>query len=66
MGRTTTAVVIESDGNDDWYEGIKPPDDPASLDSKQILDIIKEAGIVGMGGAAFPTHVKLSVPDGKK
>ena len=66
MGRTSLSVVIESDGNDDWHERVKPPDNPDSLDSKRILDIIKEAGIVGMGGATFPTHVKLSVPDGKK
>ena len=36
------------------------------LDSKQIIDKVKECGIVGMGGATFPTHVKLMVPEGKK
>lgn len=35
-------------------------------DPRGLIDKIKEAGIVGMGGAAFPTHVKLDVPEGKK
>ena len=65
LGRTALSVVIESDGNDEWAEEIKPPDDPDSLDSQQILSIIREAGIVGMGGASFPTNVKLSIPEGK-
>src|SRR5665647_1039909 len=36
------------------------------LESKAIVDKINEMGIVGMGGATFPSHVKLSVPQGKK
>lgn len=42
--------------------------DPISLDTSpdKILQGIQEAGIVGLGGAAFPTHVKLKIPDGKK
>lgn len=38
----------------------------AALDGKAIIDIIKNAGIVGLGGATFPTHVKLSPPPGSK
>lgn len=38
----------------------------AALDAKAIIDIIKNAGIVGLGGATFPTHVKLSPPPGSK
>ena len=38
----------------------------ASLTSKEIIEIVGEAGIVGLGGAAFPTRVKLSIPEGKK
>lgn len=38
----------------------------AALEPKDIIDIVGEAGIVGLGGAAFPTRVKLSIPDGKK
>ena len=65
LGRTAPSVVIESDGNDEWAEDIKPPDDADSLDDQQIMNIIREAGIVGMGGASFPTNVKLSIPEGK-
>ena len=46
-------------------DGIKPQGNLEQLSSEQILNIIKEAGIVGMGGATFPTHVKLSPPPGK-
>lgn len=66
LGRTSASIIIESDGGDEWAEDIKPHEEPESLDSKQLLNIIREAGIVGMGGAAFPTHVKLSIPEGKK
>ena len=65
LGRAAPSVMIESDGDDEWSEEVKPPEDPDSLDSQQILDIIREAGIVGMGGAAFPASVKLSIPEGK-
>ncbi|MCK4462728.1 MAG: hypothetical protein KAU58_00265, partial [Candidatus Omnitrophica bacterium] len=55
----TECVFIESDGKDTPYPytaGSKPIKD---LSRKNIIDIIKDAGIVGLGGAAFPTHVKL-------
>ena len=42
-----------------------PPRDPESLTAEQICDIVKNAGIVGMGGATFPTHVKISSGLGK-
>jgi len=41
------------------------PVDVESANPEQILQAIQDAGIVGLGGAAFPTHVKLKVPDGK-
>jgi electron transport complex protein RnfC len=66
LGRTALSVVIESDGEDEWSEDIKPPENVDSLDVQQILSIIREAGIVGMGGATFPTNVKFSIPAGKK
>ncbi len=65
LGRAAPSVVIESDGSDEWAEGIEPPGDLDSLDGQQIIGIIREAGIVGMGGATFPTSVKLSIPEGK-
>ena len=56
------SIVIKSDGKDEWIS--KPPDQNAlgSLTAEKIKEIIKEAGIVGMGGAGFPTHIKLSPP----
>ncbi|HGE72117.1 TPA: electron transport complex subunit RsxC [Candidatus Poribacteria bacterium] len=65
LGRTSDAVTIESDGKDEWIENITPHN-PELLTDKQIIDIISEAGIVGMGGAGFPTHAKLSIPEGKR
>src|SRR5699024_2066359 len=41
------------------HESIKPKGDLESLSNEEIVDIIKEAGIVGLGGASFPTHVKM-------
>ncbi len=62
-GRAVPGVVIESDGEDEWIE--LSPADPEKLSPSQIIARIKEAGIVGMGGATFPTHVKLSPPPEK-
>ena len=63
------AVFIDVEEKDEWAEGILVTDElltDIKLDAKQIIDKVKECGIVGMGGATFPTHVKLMVPDGKK
>lgn len=57
------AVVIESDGKDEWAPLVRG--DPGSMSKEDILGKIKDAGIVGMGGATFPTHVKLSPPPNK-
>lgn len=58
-------IVIENDGEDRLADPIhtKSPD---SLTPDEMKKIIREAGIVGMGGAGFPTHVKLSPPQDKK
>jgi len=63
LGKRTPAFVIESDGKDEWVDFEKR--DPASLSKEEIISAIKEAGVVGLGGAAFPTHVKLSPPPDK-
>ncbi len=55
-------VVIENDFTEELHESIKPKGDLRLLDSKDVIKYIQEAGIVGMGGATFPTHVKLSPP----
>ena len=58
-------IVIENDFKDNVHENVKPVSDIESLTKEEIVDIVKEAGIVGMGGATFPTHVKISPPPGK-
>ena len=65
-GLTVNCVVIESDGENQVHESVKPRGNLEELSSKEIIDIIKEAGITGMGGAGFPTYVKLSPPSDKK
>lgn len=55
-------IVIENDFKEELDESIGPKGDLETLDSKDIVKYIQEAGIVGMGGATFPTHVKLSPP----
>ncbi len=64
FGSLQEAVVIESDGEDQWCE-LPPETRPESLSADEIKDRIRDAGIVGLGGAAFPTHVKLSPPPDK-
>jgi electron transport complex protein RnfC len=65
-GVSATCVTIESDGLFEYDAALLPHRDYESLDSKEYLRIIRDAGIVGMGGATFPTHVKLSPPPDKK
>ena len=60
-----TCVVIENDGRDEWDPACAPAD-VSALTPQEILSRIGEAGIVGMGGAAFPSRVKLSPPGEKK
>ena len=64
-GKASMAIVIENDHEDRLSADIKGNGTLSSLKPDQIIDIIKNAGIVGMGGAAFPTHVKLSPPPDK-
>lgn len=59
------AIVIEPDGRDQWAEGIGEPRDWQSLDGATLKKQLQMAGICGLGGATFPTHVKLSPPEGK-
>lgn len=67
-GYKRKAIVIKTDG-DEWDESIDRSPDLVrniSLSSEEIIKRIGEAGIVGLGGATFPAHVKLSPPPGKK
>jgi electron transport complex protein RnfC len=62
LGTPVPAVFIENDGQDTPFEGIKPNKSLEELTPEEIIAISKEAGLVGLGGATFPTHVKLSPP----
>ncbi|HPE55047.1 MAG TPA: electron transport complex subunit RsxC [Bacteroidales bacterium] len=67
-GYKRTAVVVQVEG-DEWEDGIDRTRDikrDITLSQKEIIAKINEKGIVGLGGATFPSHVKLMVPDGKK
>lgn len=66
LGRPVKAVYIESDGQDTWHEDVRPNPDWEKAGPEELKKIIRNAGIVGMGGATFPTHVKLSPPPGTK
>lgn len=62
-----TAISIRVKG-DEWQENVDRSDtliDDIKYEPKEIVTRILNAGVVGMGGAAFPSHVKLSVPEGK-
>lgn len=66
-GTTVMSVVIENDHQNTLCEDIHPrtAEEVDALTPEQIIDIVHESGIVGMGGATFPTHVKLSGGIGK-
>ncbi|MGR9074156.1 MAG: electron transport complex subunit RsxC, partial [Gammaproteobacteria bacterium] len=53
-------VVIESDGLEEWAE-LNPPADPFAMEPEEVSLRVGAAGIVGMGGATFPTAVKLNL-----
>ena len=68
LGNPAVHVVIDTDG-DEWMEDIDRTPDVVrdiSLSPQDIIKRIADCGIVGLGGASFPTHVKLSPPPGKK
>ncbi|MHC4871614.1 MAG: electron transport complex subunit RsxC [Planctomycetota bacterium] len=66
VGTKCAAVLIENDGNDEWAADCNKEQDLSTLSAQQIKDRVSWAGLVGMGGATFPTHVKLSPPEDKK
>ncbi|MEG1611909.1 MAG: electron transporter RnfC, partial [Alistipes sp.] len=68
QGLRQMMITIKREG-DEWAEGIDTSAKlvkECTLSAQEIVAKIKNAGIVGMGGATFPAHVKLSVPAGKK
>ena len=57
MGGTDTLVVIEADKKQEPYEGIKVPE---AKDLPEFIKAIRDSGLVGLGGASFPTHIKFN------
>ena len=57
-GLTAACVVIEADGKDEWIS--RQAIDPSSLEPEQLRELLREAGVVGLGGAVFPSHAKLA------
>jgi electron transport complex protein RnfC len=64
MGRMVNSIVIENNGKEEWT-ALKDNPDYLSLSAEELKEKVKAAGIVGLGGAAFPTSVKLSPPKEK-
>ncbi len=62
-GRMAPAVTIENDGEDRLFEGIAPP---KVTNRDELLQAVRASGLVGLGGAGFPTHVKLNIPADKE
>ena len=60
MGGNMMSVIIDNDFQDEISEEVVAPADPDLLSVEELVEIVKNAGIVGMGGATFPTHVKIS------
>jgi len=56
---TCLSVVIQSDGKNTLHESVKPVADPEAMTQDDLVALVREKGIVGMGGAGFPTSVKL-------
>ncbi|MEO5330427.1 MAG: electron transport complex subunit RsxC [Magnetococcus sp. YQC-5] len=64
-GLTMPCAVLIPDGNDQWHPDIKGLEDPLNADPQIIRNCIRDAGVVGLGGATFPSFIKLSPPKGK-
>jgi len=65
LGACLLSVVIEGDGTENWIEINETGDDWQQLSGEEIRNRIRDAGIAGMGGASFPTHVKITPPPEK-
>ena len=65
LGFLVDALKIENDGKDEWHPDAIIEHDVDALSADEIRELVQNAGIVGMGGATFPTHVKLSPPKEK-
>ncbi len=59
-----TVIELEPDGKDTWLDGLPQHRDFRSMTPDELRTRIKDGGLVGLGGATFPTHVKLTPPAG--
>lgn len=66
IGKEVPAVVIESDGKDTPLEDLQPYPALEEMSPDDLRRAMREGGLVGMGGAMFPSHVKVTAPQGKK
>jgi electron transport complex protein RnfC len=67
-GYRKQAVIIDVEG-DEWVDSVDRSSEvkwEVALSPREIIDRVSQMGIVGMGGATFPSHVKLMVPEGKQ
>lgn len=65
-GDLVDCLIIEADPFSTQQHGEHDPIDWASLELGAFIDQVQQAGLVGMGGAAFPSHVKYKLPEGKR
>lgn len=65
-GRMVQCVIVENDGLNVTDESIHSYDDVDRLTKDEKVRLVREAGVAGMGGAGFPTHIKLTPPPDKK
>ncbi len=61
-GLLVPAVIIENDGQETWAPGLDEPQDVENMEAARMVELVHECGVVGLGGATFPSHVKLSPP----
>lgn len=64
-GMEQLSVIIDNDFKDEWV-ALTPVANPEAMSVQQLSELAREKGVVGLGGATFPTAVKLNVPAGKK
>ena len=64
-GSMVLSAVIDNDFEDTWIDDLRPVDNFHTIGAEELADIAKDAGLVGLGGAAFPTHIKIKSAIGK-
>ncbi|WP_181295608.1 electron transport complex subunit RsxC [Pseudomonas sp. Q2-TVG4-2] len=64
-GMLSAAIIIDSDGQDEWIE-LQPQTNYRAKQPAELLELIRQAGISGLGGAGFPAAVKLTAPPTRK